>query len=64
MEEHEAELEKLKKERSDLVRAIVEDRGVCTYQFVDEKGVTHQLNPVQYGPHFKFQVPPVASLQV
>lgn len=64
IEEHTAAVERLMEERSELVRAIVEDRGVSTYEFVDDKGVTHRLNPVQYGPHYKFQTPPVAALQV
>jgi hypothetical protein len=63
IEAHESAINKLKAERSELVRAIVEDRGVSTYEF-NEDGVTHRLTPVQYGPHYKFQTPAIATLHV
>ena len=64
IEAHEKDIELLLTERSDLVKAIVEDRGVSTYEYVDDEGLQHRLNPVQYGAHYKFQAPPVAQIKV
>jgi hypothetical protein len=64
IDEHVKGIAGLKAERSNIVKTIVEDRGVATFEFKDDAGVVHTLAPVQYGTQYLFQEPTPAELQV